>query len=58
MSYSSNCPVSRPVVVDYEVEKYLGGLAWNDKHGLFFPVEADILPIKHPQILSYRPSER
>lgn len=58
MTYSSNCPVSRPAVMNYEVDKYFGGMAWNNKHGLFFPVEGDILPIKHPQLLSYKPTEQ
>ncbi len=56
MAYSSNCPVSRPVMVNYKVDKYLGGLAWNDKWGMFFPVDAEILPIKQPQLMSYKPS--
>lgn len=58
MAYSSNCPISRPTLVDYEVHKHLGGMAWNDDKGMFFPVEGEVLPIKHPHILSYRPSER
>lgn len=58
MSYSSNCPISRPVVSDLEVHSHLGGMAWNDERGLFFPVDAEPLPIKLPHLLSYRPTVR
>jgi hypothetical protein len=52
--YSSNTPISRPAVMDYDVDAYCGGLAWNEKRGFFFPVEADILPMKLPYLLSYQ----
>ncbi|QGJ94908.1 hypothetical protein SEA_REDWATTLEHOG_48 [Gordonia phage RedWattleHog] len=53
MSYSSNCPVSRPAVMNYDVDADFGGLAWNNDRGLFFPVESDILPMKHPSFMSF-----
>lgn len=54
MAYSSNCPISRPAQLDYEVDASFDGIAWNNKYGLFIPVEGDMLPMKHPHLLSYK----
>lgn len=47
--YSSNCPVSRPVPSDIRGPwEDVGGLAWSDEIGLFFPTETELLPIRRP----------
>lgn len=58
MSYSSNCPVSRPAISDVDIDADLGGLAWSDRVGLVFPVDGEVAPLKHPHLLSYRPTVR
>lgn len=56
--YSSNCPVSRPVFQNIRADKDFQGLSWNDDIGLFFSIESELLPIKLPPMLSYRPTVR
>jgi hypothetical protein len=48
MEYASNCPVSRPVILPIEEHASLGGMSWNNKWGLFFPVEDEMMPIRRP----------
>lgn len=46
--YSSNTPVSRPVVLPIEEHRALGGFSWNARHGLFIRADNELLPIRRP----------
>ncbi len=52
--YASNSPVSLPVIHAVTEERSFGGMSWNDKIGLYFPVEDEVppfrLPMSHPSI--------
>ena len=54
--YASNCPVSRPKYLGYKVDNDLGGgVAWSNKHGYFYPVQNEMLPIKRPDFIANYP---
>lgn len=56
--YASNTPVSRPAVTGLRIDADFGGIAWNDKHGLCFVTDDELLPLKIPAFHSYRPTVR
>jgi len=53
--YASNCPISRPVSHNYTEDRDFDGMSWNNVHGLFFKADDELLPIKPPAFLSYKP---
>lgn len=36
--YASNCPISRPAVLNVAADYDLNGVGWSDDLGLFYPV--------------------
>lgn len=47
-AYASNTPVSKPALLPVTEHKSLGGMSWNNKIGLFFPVEDEMPPFRLP----------
>ena len=47
-AYASNTPVSKPVVIPVKEDNSLGGMSWNNKIGLFFPMEDELPPFRPP----------
>lgn len=58
MAWASNAPVSRIIPIQARVDKYMGGMAWNDEIGMFYPAEGDLPPFRLPHFASYRPTVR
>lgn len=58
MSYTSNCPISRPTIQRLREDADLGGISWNDEKGLFYNTEDEAMPTKLPPPLLYRPTVR
>ena len=60
--YASNTPVSKPTIISAEEHKSMGGMSWNNRIGLYFPVTDEnppfALPIDHNQIASELDSKR
>ena len=57
MSYTSNCPISRPTIQKLTEDADLGGISWNDEKGLFYATDEEAVPAKLPPPL-YRPTVR
>lgn len=54
--YASNCPISRPAQLPYSEDDSFDGLSWNNKYGIFIAADDELLPIKPPAFLSYKPA--
>lgn len=48
--FVSNCPISGPRKLDWELTWDIGGMGWSHKWGMFWPVsgEDDQVPMRKP----------
>lgn len=47
--FASNCPISRPIKVDWKAGWDLGGMSWSYQYGMFYqPAGDNLVPIRPP----------
>lgn len=48
--HASNCPISGPRNLDWELAADLGGMGWSFEWGIFYPVagDDDVTPMRKP----------
>lgn len=46
--FASNCPISRPRRLPWEIDWDLNGMGWSFDHGMFYQPQDDMVPIRKP----------